>query len=75
MRFPYKHIHSFKLFCRTTNYCLNVASEQEKTVTEKWLPELNNAVLNAHKFLEDCKYVGGLVSTNLIYNGLGLVSC
>ncbi|KAK6152645.1 hypothetical protein DH2020_012284 [Rehmannia glutinosa] len=46
---------------RTTNYCLNVASEQEKTVSEKWLPELSNAVLNAQKCLEDCKYVGGLL--------------
>ncbi|KAK6128834.1 hypothetical protein DH2020_037470 [Rehmannia glutinosa] len=46
---------------RTTNYCLNVASEQEKTVSEKWLPELSNAVLNAQKCLEDCKYVRGLL--------------
>ncbi|KAL6499173.1 AUGMIN subunit 5 [Orobanche hederae] len=46
---------------RTTNYCLNVASEQEKTVAEKWLPELSNAVLNAQKCLEDCKYVRGLL--------------
>ncbi|KAL3643854.1 AUGMIN subunit 5 [Castilleja foliolosa] len=46
---------------RTTNYCLNVASEQEKTVTEKWLPELSNAILNAQKCNEDCKYVRGLL--------------
>lgn len=46
---------------RTTNYCLNVAAEQEKTVTEKWLPELTNAVVNAQKCLEDCKYVRGLL--------------
>ncbi|PIN06364.1 hypothetical protein CDL12_21086 [Handroanthus impetiginosus] len=46
---------------RTTNYCLNVAAEQEKTITEKWLPELRNAVLNAQKCLEDCKYVRGLL--------------
>ncbi|KAL0396620.1 UNVERIFIED_CONTAM: AUGMIN subunit [Sesamum calycinum] len=46
---------------RTTNYCLNVAAEQQKTVTEKWLPELSNAVLNAQKCLDDCKYVGGLL--------------
>lgn len=52
----------FKSFCRTTNYCLNVAAEQDKTVTEKWLPELTNAVVNAQKCLEDCKYVRGLVS-------------
>lgn len=53
----------FKSFRRTTNYCLNVAAEQDKTVTEKWLPELTNAVVNAQKCLEDCKYVRGLVST------------
>ncbi|XP_057768575.1 AUGMIN subunit 5 [Salvia miltiorrhiza] len=46
---------------RTTNYCLNVAAEQEKTVSEKWLPELTNAVSNAQKCLEDCKYVRGLL--------------
>ncbi|CAA0823341.1 Unknown protein [Striga hermonthica] len=46
---------------RTTNYCLNVAAEQEKTVTEKWLPELSNAVLSAQKSLDDCKYVRGLL--------------
>ncbi|KAL1563198.1 AUGMIN subunit 5 [Salvia divinorum] len=46
---------------RTTNYCLNVASEQEKTVSEKWLPELTNAVSNAQKCLEDCTYVRGLL--------------
>ncbi|KAL0343761.1 UNVERIFIED_CONTAM: AUGMIN subunit [Sesamum angustifolium] len=37
------------------------SAEQEKTVTEKWLPELSSAVLNAHKCLEDCKYVRGLL--------------
>ncbi|KAB1211421.1 hypothetical protein CJ030_MR6G021389 [Morella rubra] len=46
---------------RTTNYCLNLAAEQEKTVMEKWLPELKAAVLNAQKSLEDCKYVRGLL--------------
>ncbi|CDP02345.1 unnamed protein product [Coffea canephora] len=46
---------------RTTNYCLNLASEQEKTITEKWLPELRNAVLNAQKCLDDCTYVRGLL--------------
>ncbi|KAJ9173143.1 hypothetical protein P3X46_016308 [Hevea brasiliensis] len=46
---------------RTTNYCLSLASEQEKIVTEKWLPELKTAVLNAQKCLEDCKYVRGLL--------------
>ncbi|KAA8547877.1 hypothetical protein F0562_004306 [Nyssa sinensis] len=46
---------------RTTNYCLNLAAEQEKTVSEKWLPELKTAILNAQKCLEDCKYVRGLL--------------
>ncbi|KAK9272663.1 hypothetical protein L1049_003039 [Liquidambar formosana] len=46
---------------RTTSYCLNLAAEQEKTVVEKWLPELKTAVLNAQKCLEDCKYVRGLL--------------
>ncbi|WCJ25526.1 AUGMIN subunit 5 [Euphorbia peplus] len=46
---------------RTTNYCLSLASEQEKIVTEKWLPELKKAVLNAQKCLEDCNYVRGLL--------------
>lgn len=41
---------------------MNLAAEQEKTVVEKWLPELKTAVLNAQKSSEDCKYVGGLVS-------------
>ncbi|KAF5961435.1 hypothetical protein HYC85_002644 [Camellia sinensis] len=46
---------------RTTSYCLNLAAEQEKTVMEKWLPELKRAIMNAQKCLEDCKYVGGLL--------------
>ncbi|KAK8995498.1 hypothetical protein V6N11_075771 [Hibiscus sabdariffa] len=48
-------------YARTTNYCLNLAAEQDKIVTEKWLPELRSAVLNAQKCLEDCKYVRGLL--------------
>ncbi|KAL9689570.1 hypothetical protein QQ045_009957 [Rhodiola kirilowii] len=46
---------------RTTNYCLNLASEQEKTVNEKWLPELKASVASAKKSVEDCKYVRGLL--------------
>ncbi|KAK3212270.1 hypothetical protein Dsin_016976 [Dipteronia sinensis] len=46
---------------RTTNYCLKLADEQEKTVMDKWLPELKTAVLNAQKCSEDCKYVWGLL--------------
>lgn len=41
---------------------MNLAAEQEKTVAEKWLPELKSGVMNAQKCHEDCKYVGGLVS-------------
>lgn len=41
---------------------MNLAAEQEKTVMDKWLPELKTAVLNAQKSLEECKYVWGLVS-------------
>ncbi|KAG8489335.1 hypothetical protein CXB51_017413 [Gossypium anomalum] len=48
-------------YARTTNYCLNLAAEQDKVVTEKWLPELKTAILNAQKCLEDCKYVRGLL--------------
>ncbi|GAV60104.1 hypothetical protein CFOL_v3_03635 [Cephalotus follicularis] len=46
---------------RTTNYCLNLAAEQEKVIMEKWLPELKTTNLNAQKCLEDCKYVRGLL--------------
>ncbi|GMP30811.1 hypothetical protein CsSME_00005303 [Camellia sinensis var. sinensis] len=45
----------------TTNYCLNLAAEQEKTIVEKWLPELKSSIMNAQKCLEDCKYVRGLL--------------
>lgn len=48
--------------CRTTNYCLSLAAEQEKTIMEKWLPELKTGILNAQNSLEDCRYVAGLVS-------------
>lgn len=46
---------------RTTSYCLTLASEQEKIVMGKWLPELKTAVLDAQTCLEDCKRVRGLV--------------
>lgn len=46
---------------RTTNYCLKLAAEQERTVTEEWLPELKKANMDAKKCLEDCKYVSGLL--------------
>lgn len=46
---------------RTTSFCLNLAAEQEKTVTEEWLNELKTGVINAQKCEEDCKYIGGLL--------------
>jgi len=33
---------------------------------EEWLPELKTAILSAQQSLEDCKYVGGLVSYTVI---------
>ncbi|KAI3503213.1 hypothetical protein L1887_31651 [Cichorium endivia] len=53
--------HNQQEYERTTSYCLDLASEQEKTIMEKWLPELRNGVVNAHKSLDDCKYVSGLL--------------
>ncbi|KAJ9564076.1 hypothetical protein OSB04_000042 [Centaurea solstitialis] len=53
--------HTQQDYERTTSYCLDLASEQEKTIIEKWLPELRNGVVNAHKSLDDCKYVNGLL--------------
>ncbi|KAG2278739.1 hypothetical protein Bca52824_061294 [Brassica carinata] len=46
---------------RTTKHCLDLATEQDNTITEKWLPELKTAVLNAQTSLEHCKYVWGLL--------------
>ncbi|KAI3520901.1 hypothetical protein L1887_10354 [Cichorium endivia] len=45
----------------TTNYCLDLASEQDEIVSEKWMPQLKNGVSNAQKSLEDCKYVCNLL--------------
>ncbi|CAK7335309.1 unnamed protein product [Dovyalis caffra] len=53
--------HSQQEYERTTNFCLNLATEQEKIVSEKWLPELKAAVSNAQKCMEDCNYVRGLL--------------
>ena len=44
------------------NYCLKLAGEQEKVVSERWLPELRNAVQEARRCFEDCQRVRGLVS-------------
>lgn len=59
----YINLVSLAVSRRTTNYCLTLAADQEKIVSEKWLPELKTAVLNAQKCLEDCKRVRGLVSS------------
>lgn len=53
--------HTQQDYERTTSYCLDLASEQENTITEKWLPEIRNGVVNAQKSLDDCKYVNGLL--------------
>lgn len=46
---------------RMANYCLKVAAEQDKVTTDRWLPELRKAVLDAQSCLEDCHRVRGLV--------------
>ncbi|ESQ32542.1 hypothetical protein EUTSA_v10003675mg [Eutrema salsugineum] len=53
--------HAQQEYERTTKYCLDLATEQDNTVTEKWLPELKTAVVNAQASLEHCKYVWGLL--------------
>ncbi|KFK33818.1 hypothetical protein AALP_AA5G064300 [Arabis alpina] len=53
--------HAQQEYERTTKNCLDLATEQDKTITEKWLPELKTAVLNAQTSLEHCKYVWGLL--------------
>ncbi|KAF6144691.1 hypothetical protein GIB67_006183 [Kingdonia uniflora] len=46
---------------RTTNDCLNLASEQEMIVKERWLPELKSALSEAQSCLEHCKSLKGLL--------------
>uniref|UniRef100_A0A804MN56 AUGMIN subunit 5 n=1 Tax=Zea mays TaxID=4577 RepID=A0A804MN56_MAIZE len=46
---------------RVANYCLKLAGEQEKVVSERWLPELRNAVQEARRCFDDCQRVRGLV--------------
>ncbi|XP_074285039.1 AUGMIN subunit 5 [Silene latifolia] len=53
--------HAMTEYDRSTSSCLRLASEQERTVAEKWLPELKNAIMFAQKSLEDCNYVRGLL--------------
>ncbi|KAJ4747624.1 AUGMIN subunit 5 [Rhynchospora pubera] len=47
---------------RMANYCMKLAAEQERVVTEIWLPELSNAYEGGHECLNnDCRRVMGLV--------------
>ncbi|KAF3332127.1 HAUS augmin-like complex subunit 5 [Carex littledalei] len=47
---------------RMANYCMKLASEQERVVTEIWLPELSNAFEGGCESLNnDCRRVMGLV--------------
>lgn len=51
------------IFFRMANYCMKLAAEQERVVTEIWLPELSNAFEGGHESLNnDCRRVMGLVS-------------
>ncbi|AES78975.1 hypothetical protein MTR_7g051850 [Medicago truncatula] len=52
---------SAKSKLKVTNFSLNLAAEQERAITEKWLPELKIGVLNAWQSLKACKYVWGLL--------------
>lgn len=53
--------HAQQEYERTTNYCLTLASEQERTVGENWVPELKNAIKSAESSLDNCKNVRGLL--------------
>ncbi|KAI3808628.1 hypothetical protein L1987_24584 [Smallanthus sonchifolius] len=46
---------------RTTNYCLDLASEQEGIFMNEWLPELKKRIADAEKSLDDCKYIDSLL--------------
>ncbi|KAJ6848016.1 AUGMIN subunit 5 [Iris pallida] len=57
-----KHAHRVQQeYERMANYCLKLAADQEKVVTERWLPELRNAVMEAQRCLGDCHRVRNLV--------------
>ncbi|XP_024545326.1 AUGMIN subunit 5 [Selaginella moellendorffii] len=47
---------------KTANACAVTTKEQELIALEEWLPSLKHAVLEAHKCLEDCHRVRGLVN-------------
>ncbi|KAK6913400.1 HAUS augmin-like complex subunit 5 [Dillenia turbinata] len=38
---------------RTTSYCLNLAAEQDRIIMEKWLPELQRAILSDNFILDE----------------------
>lgn len=61
MCFQNMYLYGMSL-CRVANYCLKLAGEQEKVVSERWLPELRNAVQEARRCFDDCQRVRGLVS-------------
>ncbi|KAJ6804230.1 AUGMIN subunit 5 [Iris pallida] len=57
-----KHAHRVQQeYERMANYCLKLAADQEKVVTERWLPELGNAVMDAQRCLGECHHVRNLV--------------
>nr|XP_043634986.1 AUGMIN subunit 5-like [Erigeron canadensis] len=45
----------------TTSHLLNQASEQERIIMDKWLPEIKSGIANTRKSLNDCKYVDALL--------------
>ncbi|KAI3704714.1 hypothetical protein L1987_74941 [Smallanthus sonchifolius] len=53
--------HSQKEYKTTTNYCLDLASEQEGIFMNEWLPELKKRIADAEKSLDDCKYIDNLL--------------
>ncbi|KAF0915528.1 hypothetical protein E2562_036681 [Oryza meyeriana var. granulata] len=58
---------------RVANYCLKLAGEQEKVVSDRWLPELRSAVQEAQRCFEDCRRVRGLVSIyHLVFSTFSL---
>jgi hypothetical protein len=56
------------------NYCLKLASEQEKVASERWLPELRTVIQEARRCFEDCQRIRGLVSEYYI-SFTSLCSC
>ncbi|KAJ3677458.1 hypothetical protein LUZ60_003182 [Juncus effusus] len=46
---------------RMGNYCIKLAAERERVVSDRLLPELRSAIEGAHECLRDCDRVSGLV--------------